>query len=90
MHKAKQSQDRKADNKKKHRAESDKSSWFAHPSEKSAGKHVFSFFVWFFFLLVLGFSHTCNFLLRTYSYRLTGKNLIGKVSLSHEVPFCLL
>ena len=49
MHKAKQSQDRKADNKKKHRAESDKSSWFAHPSEKSAGKRVFSFFVWFFF-----------------------------------------
>ena len=49
MRKAKQSQDRKADNKKKHRAESDKSSWFAHPSEKSAGKHVFRFLFGFFF-----------------------------------------
>ena len=49
MHKTKQSQNRKADNKKKHRAESDKSSWFAHPSEKSAGKHVFRFCLVFFY-----------------------------------------
>ena len=46
MHKAKQSQDRKAYNKKKHRAESDKSS-----SEKSAGKHVFRFLFGFFFFI---------------------------------------
>ena len=68
MHKAKQSQDRKGLKffnvliTKEHRAESDKSSWFAHPSEKSAGKRVFCF---------------CCF-------------LIGKVSLSHEVPDCQL
>ena len=55
MHKAKQSQDRKAYNKKKHRAESDKSSWFAHPSEKSAGKHVFRFLFGFFFYYYLVF-----------------------------------
>ena len=50
MHKAKQSQDQKKKKilmfwqQKKHRAESDKSSWFAHPSEKSAGRHVFFLF----------------------------------------------
>ena len=59
--------------------------------QKRAPENMFFVFcLVFFFLLVLGFSHTCNCLLRTYSYRLTGKNLIGKVSLSHEVPFCLL
>ena len=43
--------------------------------EKSALEKKF-FFV--FFSLSLGFSHTCNCLLRTYSKRLTGEIRLGK------------
>ena len=53
--------------------------------QKRAPENIF-----FCVLLVLGFSHTRNCLLRTYSQRLTEKNLIGKVPLSHEVPLRLL
>ena len=43
--------------------------------EKSALEKSFSLS---FFFLSLGFSHTCNCLLRTYSKRLTGEIRLGK------------
>ena len=75
MHKAKQSQDRKRLKLGNVLITKETSCWewqgfVVCPSFRKAR---------LFFKLSLGFSHSCNCLLRTYSRRLTGKNLIGKV-----------
>ena len=80
-----------SNDKKRHRAECDKGSWFSHRSEKCARKKLvffvflvsfFSFITWFFSNIYLSI---VNILVEA-----NWRNLIGKVLLSREVPFCLL